>query len=205
MATKLFTIRTNINVNGSDYELLSLTAGAAQTNGVPTNTAAGPATITFNASGSASSTTLRCMSNRLTGVTISGTITANLWALESAMAANAGASILVRRCDLDGTPISTILDSAKGTEFGTAIAAQNWAPTPTSTTLSDGDRIRVDWRFTDAGGTMASGNTCTASYSGPTGAADGDTWLQFTETITEFTAPAERVPRFTPYPQLLAH
>jgi hypothetical protein len=154
-------------------------------------------------------------SNPLDAVTISGTITVNLWMSESNMSANAGAEIAIGRADGAGVWIANVLGcfpartTAAGTtsEFGTELpvttrAAQNWTATPASTTLSAGDLLVFAVRANDAGGTMASGFTYNCGYSGGTAAADGDTWIQFTETITEQVV--QVVPYRNPMPSLLA-
>jgi hypothetical protein len=114
-------------------------------------------------------------------VTISGTITFNVWGLESAMAANVQPQVIVDQVGPTGT-ITEILNSESATEFGTAAEVRNWTGAPTSTAMKRGDRIRVRILGNDAG-TMASGNTFNIDYDGPD-AVDGDTWVQFTETLT---------------------
>ena len=142
---------------------------------------------------------------RVNAVTISGAITKNFWMAESNMSANVGAQVIIDRCDSSGAFISTVHNSEKGTELpvGTR-AAQNWnTGTVTSTTFDDGDHIRVRVYGNDVG-TMASGFSFNMAVSGTTAAADGDSYVTFTETITAYSA-VPRVPRFTPYPQLLSH
>jgi hypothetical protein len=118
-------------------------------------------------------------------ITISGTITFNLWMGESATAANCGAQCVIERISSTGAVLSTIANSEKGTELPktSAIAAQNWTAVATSTNMLKGDRIRVRVAANDAGGTMASGNTFTFDYNGPTGGADGDSFVTFNETF----------------------
>lgn len=126
----------------------------------------------------------------LQAVTISGTVTFNFWMAESNMAANAGAVVSVEWYDEAGTTFlgTMVTNSAKGTELPvTTRAAQNWTASPTSRTLSDGDRIRIIVKIDDAGGSMATGHTVTLGYDGNTAAADGDSFVTFTETLTEFT------------------
>lgn len=134
----------------------------------------------------------------LTAVTISGTITSNLWMSESNMSANAGAGVGIWQCQNDGTFINLILGcrpfsgTSTGTTFekGTELpvgtrAAQNWTGTPTSRTLSNGDRICISTGV-GAVGTMAGGHTCDFGWDGATGGSDGDSFVTFTETLTEF-------------------
>lgn len=123
-------------------------------------------------------------------VTISGTITFNLWMGENATANNAGAMCVIERISSTGAIISTIASSAKGTELPktSSIAAQNWTVTATSTNMLKGDRIRVRVLMKNVGtmGTDAIG--CQLNYSGTTAAASGDSYVQFTETFGFQTA-----------------
>lgn len=125
-------------------------------------------------------------------VTISGTVTFNLWTDESNMNANAGPQVVIDRLDNTGSIISTVINSESGVESGTAFAVTNWTGSPTSTSFAKGDRIRIRYAANDAGGTIGAGFSWRVNQNGPTPAADGDTWVEFTETFTlqEETAPA---------------
>lgn len=133
----------------------------------------------------------------LQAVTVSGTVTANLWMSESNMSANCGAAFTVWQCENDGTFVNLILgcrpfvSTASGTTYekGTELpigtrTAQNWTATPTSRTLTDGQRICIAAGI-GAVGTMGSGHTCDFSYAGTSAGADGDSWIEFTETLSE--------------------
>jgi hypothetical protein len=115
--------------------------------------------------------------------TLSGTVTFNLWALESSMNANAAVncSLILWR---NGTAVSTICNTANGTEEGTSAAGHSIPVTPSSTNVRKGDRlIAIVW-FDDATATsMGSGFTLTFRYDGATASADGDSFIQLTETI----------------------
>ena len=118
-------------------------------------------------------------------VTISGTITFNLRMAENAMTANAGAQCVIERIDNLGATISTIVNSERGTEMGTAQAAQNWTASPTSTDMKKGDRFRIRVAVNDAGGTLTGGGGQFATlWWGGTAGASGDTYVQFNETFT---------------------
>lgn len=126
-------------------------------------------------------------------VTISGTITYNLWGLESAMAANTGFQGVIKRVDNTGAVGGTNVSNKEfGTELATTTAAvNNWTDAaPTSTAFSIGDRILLAVCINDAGGTMGSGATITLDLDGATGGADGDSWVQFNEAISFMSAPA---------------
>lgn len=144
---------------------------------------------------------------RVNAVTISGTITFNFWGLESAMTVNAGLACVISRYDGSGNFVSDVVaqgnaNHADGVELGTSAAVMAWTATPTSTSFADGDWIVVK-PHVDAVGTMGSG-AVDFNYGGSTGGSNGDSFVTFTETIEAYT-PADRVPRFTPYPQLLPH
>lgn len=202
MATQLWLEKLTINIaedlsTDDDHALLT----ARSTNGVAS---VGEATVAGPTSGIQIGPSSWWY--RVNAVTIAGAITKNFWMSESNMSANVGAQVIIDRCDGTGAFISTVQNSEKGTELpvGTR-AAQNWnTGTVTSTDFSDGDYIRVRVYGNDVG-TMASGHTFNCSSGGPTAAADGDSYVTFTETITAYTPPVDRVPRFTPYPQLLSH
>ena len=128
------------------------------------------------------------------GVTISGTITPNLWGLESAIQCNCGARYEVLRWSVSadgivsaGGIVSSLGISSDGglSEWGTSAAVRT-APTltPTSTTFKAGDRIVILIYNDDGNGvTEASGRNWTLDYDAGTG-VDGDTYLSFTETIS---------------------
>jgi hypothetical protein len=116
-------------------------------------------------------------------ITISGTITCNLWASENNMSANVAINVAVDRLQADGT-ITNILKTTRTTEVAvTTRAVNNFTGTPTSTAFLKGDRIRVRV-FGDDAGTMANGFTFNMGFDGATAAADGDSYVTFTENIT---------------------
>jgi hypothetical protein len=113
------------------------------------------------------------------GFTLAGTMTFNLWALESNMNANCGARVRVYRytgslAEVGGGPYS------HGTEFTTGKVEYTWTGAPTSTGFNEDDRLVVRYFITNVG-TMAGGHTCTMSYD----AIDsvGDSFFRITETV----------------------
>lgn len=124
-------------------------------------------------------------------VTISGTVTFNIWGLESGMNANAAFHVRVSRIDKTGARVSLVIASTRATEMGTSNAANNWTGTPTSTAFQKGDRICVMVGIDDAPTDMGSGFSCTFNLNGTTGAASGDSYVTFNETFGFLTtAPA---------------
>src|SRR5512139_2712184 len=112
MATKL-SLRnsaSDINPTADVEKYLSPNGGTVAPPGVAatTNTVAGPtAGVQLTATGGGSK--LCWFSSPLNAVTISGTITFNLWGDESNMGANACYDVLVERCSGTGTVLSTIV------------------------------------------------------------------------------------------------
>lgn len=205
MATDLFLTDTPNDVSATVVEyLLGLTRGDASVSDTATsdNNGTPGATEFINELGNA----ITWISEPLSAVTISGTITANLRGAESSMNANNQLAIRIGRHSSDGTFIEWLTTgSAPGVELGTSEAAQNWNPTYTSRTLSNGDRLSVQVFATQVG-TGASGHTITLWYDGPTASASGDSWVRFAETLTVYVPPSNPPPtRRSPYRQMLAH
>jgi hypothetical protein len=165
---------------GDDY-------GGAGPYQVQATTVAGPTSgIDFEQSGHPARS--MWMSKPLkTAVTISGSITFNIWAHESNAAANATLRVVLKRVNAKSEIVSTIIDSTYGTELGTATAAKNWSATPTSTSMEVGDRIVGFVGTTDATGlTMASGHTVTMNYNATTSGGTGDSYFTTTESLGFF-------------------
>ena len=182
MATQFFLRNAASDLGGAGQKSLSTTRGTASATKVTTTTSSGTnIQVTDGAGGQA----LTWFSPPVQAVTISGTVTVNVRGLESGNTINAGAGVLIERCDGLGNVISSIVaDStvpAVITEYSTSDAAKNGTYTPTSTTLASGDRIKVTPKVRNVG-TMGAG-TVTNSVDGPTAAAAGDTYVSFTETI----------------------
>lgn len=116
-------------------------------------------------------------------ITISGTITLNVWAAENNNSANACVNGIVQRLDSTGAIVSTIGQSANTTELNLSTRTANVLTiTPTSTNMKKGDRFRIRLYFDDAAsGNMGPGVALTFGFNGPTTGADGDTYIIFTE------------------------
>jgi len=117
-------------------------------------------------------------------VTISGAITGNIWASESNMSANVAINFKVDRIAATDGTLTQIVKSARTTEVAvTTRAVNNFTATPgAGVSCNKGDRLRITI-FGDDAGTMATGFTFNVGVSGPTAAADGDTFISFTETF----------------------
>lgn len=124
-------------------------------------------------------------------VTISGAVTGNIWASENNMSANVAINFVVDVIRATDNSIVQIVKSARVTEVAvTTRAVNNFTATPGAGVLVNrGDRIRVRV-FGDDAGTMGSGFTFNIGYNGATAAADGDTYVTFTETFAFESDPA---------------
>ena len=164
MATKLFIRNTALNGIGNFYDMVT-TAGSSAATGV-VNTAASGTQIQWTRT--AGGTVLEFISGRVPsgGFTLSGTMSFSIWAHESNMSANAGARARVFKRTSGGTETEVGGGPYNdGVEFSTPNTAEmTWTGTPTSTAFAEDDRIIVRYYITNAGGTMASGYTCTITY-----------------------------------------
>ena len=124
------------------------------------------------------------------GFALSGTVTGNPYTLESNGSANT--SIRIRLYQYtggsEGAAIATCQAAAEAT---TSITVKGCTVTPTSTVFAVGDRIVAKLFLENCSatsgcptGTMAGSQTNTVDYDGATGAADGDTYIQLTESVT---------------------
>lgn len=184
MATDLFLRDTNIRGG-------SVPVGA----GKYLLTSRGPSSVEISRATTASGTDLDFNLNGLpykwislplsAGFTLSttDTMTFNIWARESNMSANAGMRCRVWKID-HGAFGNVQGPYDDGVELGTADAAMNWTGNAASNiTFNKGDKIALGLYLTNVG-TMASGHSGIVSYDGPTGGADGDSWLRLTNNVT---------------------
>ena len=122
------------------------------------------------------------------GVTISGTITPNIYGLESNGTCNCGLRYEVLRWSVarGGIVSSLGISTDDGfTEWTTSATLKTSTTlTPTSTVFVAGDRVAFLFYSDDANTTTeGSGRTFTIDYDAATG-GDGDTYLSFTETLS---------------------
>jgi hypothetical protein len=124
----------------------------------------------------------------LDAVTVSGPVSLNLRAFESALTVNATLDINVQWVTVIGNLQGTILSARQfpttTTELTTTDAAYTDTFTPTSVNIRRGDRIRLIVGFRNVG-TMAAG-TATLSYGATTSGGAGDSFITFTEKIKTF-------------------
>jgi hypothetical protein len=133
-------------------------------------------------------------------VTLSGTVTPNLWGLESGTGANLGFGYEIMRWSaLEGGIVSSLgsVVNNGATEWGTTAAVRT-APTLalTATAFSPGDRIVIVIYNDDAAGVTegAGGRTGTLRFDGTLGSTS-DSYFTFTQTFT-FAADTNNQPDF---------
>ena len=169
---------------GWDTKSLTTTQGSSF-NSAAASTVAGP-TSGIEVSGGGSLPVTFVSAPIDADVTISGTITFNLWAFEANMNDNVAINCYIDRVDSTGA-LSRVVTTARTTEvaLGTA-AVNNFTATPTSTAFNKGDRIRATV-FIDDAGTMGAGGSGTFDYDAGAG-VDGDSFVSFTETFGFLTS-----------------
>ena len=124
-------------------------------------------------------------------VTVSGSITFNLWAAEGSMSANCSINCLIRRLQPDGT-YTTVHKTVRTGESATSSTKYNWAETPgAGVDFAIGDRV-VIVPFGDDAGTMGAGYYHTFYYNAQ-GNVSGDSFVTFTETMSFLSAPGGTV------------
>jgi hypothetical protein len=183
--TRLYLHATTASIAGYKDMTLSLGAGVVT---LVTNTAAGGTDIqvTNTAGGTAQAWISPAV---VTGFTLSGTVTCNVYGGESATTANTAF-----RCRLykysGGAEGAAILTANMTTELTTSLTTvRNWTGTPTSTAFAAGDRLVLKLFLENCAtsgcptGSMAAGQTATIRYDGVTVGADGATWVQVTQTL----------------------
>lgn len=122
-------------------------------------------------------------------VTISGSITFNLWAHENNMSANAAINCAVYKVAAATGTQTLIHKTVRTTELGFSGAAtvQNFAETPAAgVALNKGDRLRLV-PFIDDAGTMATGFAATFNWN-DTVANLGQSFVTFNETFGFITS-----------------
>jgi hypothetical protein len=115
-------------------------------------------------------------------VTISGTVTFNLW---GSVTADANCGFRVRIDSQADAPSTTwLVNSDSGLELTTTPAAQNWSGgVVNSISYQKGDRLDVVVLIDDEGGSMVSGQTATLDRGAASAGVQGDSWIEFSETF----------------------
>ncbi len=135
---------------------------------------------------------------QVNAVTLNAVQSFNCWGLESNAMANYGPLVsAIQRYNSDGSTTSPGYCSSwvnwpPPTEWGTSAAvrtatANSIANAPFAYT--DGQLLAISFSHS-AVGTAASGYTLTFDYGAASAGVDGDTYITFPETITQYSAPA---------------
>ena len=160
------------------------------------NTAAG-ATAPLQWTDSAGGSVIEWYTKPLQAFTLVGLAKANLRLHESNAAAQASARCQIAVVNGDGTNavvwadwcIEGTLVSGQVGELPTSEAARIAWPSGDDLSVSNGQRLRIRIYLDDLGNiNLASGHTATLTYSGPTGGASGDSWVQLPQSVAEFAA-----------------
>jgi hypothetical protein len=155
-----------------------------------TNTAAGwtaPIQVTDTAGG----TVVDWFTEQLTAFTLGGAARVNArFAVSAGAGANAGYRCEVARVASDGTSPTAWAGALYPVEAVNANeGAKSFLIAGDDLAVSDGQRLRIRFLIDDYGeNALAAGGTATLYYAGTSGGASGDTYLTFTQTLTEFSA-----------------
>lgn len=152
-----------------------------------TNTVAGytsPVRITDTAGG----TVVDWFTRPLAAFTLGGAVRCNIRALQSATSTNAATKVEISVVAGDGTGPVVWGIGQTNAELATSEGAQSFLVSGGDVSVTAGQRLRIRLYIDDYGlAVMGSGGTVTSYYAGAAGAT-GDTFLTFTQTLTEFVS-----------------
>lgn len=125
-------------------------------------------------------------------VVVAGSVAGNFWGIESSASANAGIGLQLAEYTTSeqsafmgvsvGYELTTSARQNQFTRFPAALGTQSDGSVFTSTTIEAGNRLVVLPIVVNIG-TMGAGFAVTMDYNGATAGADGDTFIELTETI----------------------
>ena len=139
-------------------------------------------------------------------MTLGGTVRVNLRGLESVATLNNGVAINIARVNGDGTgSVAWAQGHMSPTELGTTETVLIFIASGNDLVIADGQRLHFYLMFYAVPGQSPGSGSGTIFWAGTTGGASGDTFLTFSQTLTEYVPPVPRVPYYRPYTQLLAH
>ena len=179
MSTNFFFRTIASDLAGSGQLSLSQRRGDAPSGAITDTTISGTNIQITQGSGG---TPLTWFSGQMatSSVTISSNIYVNLRGLEFSATVNAGLAILIEKTDSAGTVISTVVSrQLVGAELSTAQLAQNLNVTPTSTTFSSGERLKITISLINVG-TMSTGGA-NFLYNARVANTSGDSYITLTE------------------------
>jgi len=125
---------------------------------------------------------------QLQAFTLSGRVDCNIRALESNLAADGIIRVEIARVNSDGSSPAVYGTSGMQTavELTTSEAAYTCWVAGADLSISQGQRLRFRAYLDDAYQTLTSTHTATFYYAGTSGGASGDSYLTFTQTLTEY-------------------
>ncbi len=179
---------------GTEQEAWTSRGGSSQT--AVTNTVTGQ-TSSIQVTDTAAGSLLEWYTRPLTAFTLSGPVLINHRVRESSSSASLTFLCEIAVVNSDGTsPIVWAMNGWGSTSVGapgtTDAAGVFWMAGP-DTAVTSGQRLRIRWFIDDAFASsaaqaaMATGFTGTLTYNGASGGAAGDTFLTFSNTLTELT------------------
>lgn len=199
--TQVFLTDTASDVSTASVDREAWTSRGAGVQTDVTNTVAGwtaPIQITDTAGG----TVVDWFTRPLTAFTIGGAVRCNVY-LATSPTSKAHVRIEVARVAGDGTSPTVWASGETSGDIIGASPSYSWLIAGADLAVSDGQRLRIRLYIDDsAAGPMLVSAAITLSYAGTSGGASGDTFLTFTQSLTEFVPPV--VPYVNPYPPLLA-
>ena len=204
--TQVFPTDTASPVSTASVDREAWTSRGAGVQTDVTNTATGP-TAPIQVTDTAGGTVVDWFTRPLTAFTLGGAVRCNVRGLQSATTANTSFRCEIAVVAGDGTGATVWATGESPVELGATEAARSFLVSGDDVAVSGGQRLRVRLYIDDYGeGQMASGQTVTLFYAGAA-AATGDTYLTFTQTLTEFSSGPDVVPRgrIPQYAQHLAH
>jgi len=171
-----------------------------------TNTATGPVSP-IQVTDTAGGTVVDWWTKALTGFTLAGPVLVNARALESVVGNDSALLCEIAVCNGDGSsPVVWAIGGNGGPtsvqnmlELHTAQEAARFWLLGQSVAVTTGQRLRIRFYVDDAPGSglsqqiLTAGGTVTLYYAGTSGGASGDTFLTFTETLTESSASPQTV------------
>jgi hypothetical protein len=167
-----------------------------------TNTVAGP-TVPIQMTDTAGGTAVEWYTRPLTAFTLGGAVRANVRTAGSSFSSVHRVEVAVVNGDGSGAVVW-----AAGSWPGATSASENARShliSGTDVAVTNGQRLRIRFYIDDyITGSMSAGAANTLWYAGTSGGASGDTFLTFSQSLTEYVAPVTFQPYVQPYPPLLA-
>lgn len=190
--TTVYLTTTSAGINpGSANEYEAWTSRGSGSTDAITNTAAGW-TAPIQCTETGGGTALEWYTKQLTAFTLGGAVRCNVRAKESASTANIGVRCEIAVCNGDGTGAVVWGATTGFVRLTTTDAALSFLVSGDDTSVTSGQRLRIRLLIDDglqnsgsSASPMAASQTCTVTYAGTSGAAAGDTYLTFAQTLSQ--------------------